>query len=105
MDRNTIIQSVIGLITLAMGSAVGFLFTSIGELKHGQDTMQKDVDFHTSQLADIWGKYNTEQEQKVIFLENYYKDKLAQAQENRALREQQLNFIVDYWKQKADEKR
>ena len=68
MDRNTIIQSVIGLITLGVTSAVTFLFTSIGDLNHAMDLHVSEANKRLEHLeksdAKSWEFYDAGQDKE-----------------------------------------
>ena len=81
MDKNTIVQGIIGLLLAGLGSAIGWLFSSITELKHNQDIINVHVNQNVSELNDVWGKYNESQKaeyekQKAfyVFQIEYYKN-------------------------------
>jgi hypothetical protein len=76
MDSNTIIQSVGGLITLALSSVVGVAFSTITDLKHEQDLMTVKVEQAEGQLVDLWLKYNKAQDDQLKFMQMYYIDRI-----------------------------
>lgn len=72
MDKNTIVQGIIGLLLAGLGSAIGWLFNSIGDLKHNVDIINVEVKQNGSELEDIWGKYNKEQDLKLKQMQVFY---------------------------------
>jgi hypothetical protein len=76
VDKNTIIQAIIGLITLGISSVLGVAFSTITELKHEQDLMTVKVQQAESQLVDLWHKYNKAQEDQLQFMQLYYTDRI-----------------------------
>jgi hypothetical protein len=82
MDKNTIVQGIIGLLLAGLGSAIGWLFSSISDLKHNQDIIKVRVEQNVGELKDIWGKYNEAQKLEFVkqkafydFQIEYYKNK------------------------------
>lgn len=72
MDKNTIVQGIIGLLLAGLGSAIGWLFNSIGELKHNVDIINVEVKQNRTELNDIWTKYNKEQDLKLKQMQAFY---------------------------------
>jgi hypothetical protein len=72
MDKNTIIQGVIGLLLAGLGSAIGWLFNSITELKHNVDIINVQVQQNSGELNDIWGKYNEAQKGELMKQKTFY---------------------------------
>lgn len=59
MNKDTIqniVSGIIGLITLAISSAVGFLFTSIGDLNHAMDLHVSEANKRLEHLEKSDGK-------------------------------------------------
>lgn len=73
MDFRTILTTVVGAIILG---ALTFVFNSIGELKHGQDTTAVKIDQMQGEQKDLWGKYNNALEKQVDFLQMFYEHEL-----------------------------
>ena len=61
---------------MGLGSAIGWLFNSISELKHNQDIINVEVQQNASELNDIWNKYNDEQRQKMGEIAKFYEFQL-----------------------------
>lgn len=54
MDKNSIIQAIIGLIIAGLGSCIGWLFNSISELKHNQDITIIKVEQNKEEISGSW---------------------------------------------------
>ena len=76
MDKNTIVQIVIGVVLSGIGYILGMAFDTIRELKHEQDMMTVKVEQAQSELRDLWGKYNQALSDQVSFMQLYYEDRI-----------------------------
>ena len=88
MDKNTIVQGVITLLIMGLGTSIGWLFSSITELQHKVDIMDVHIKQADSELNDIWSNYNEQQRQHSIDGVTFYnyqieilKDKINRTKE------------------------
>jgi glutamate synthase domain-containing protein 3 len=67
MDFKSILTTIVGAVILG---ALAYVFNSIGELKHQQDTQSVKIDQMQSEQKDLWNKYNVALDKQVAF--GYY---------------------------------
>lgn len=82
MDQGKVIDLVMGLVSAMIIGAIGLLFTSIADLKHNQDIMGVQVDQNTSELGDLWSKYNQDIEKREIEMNKEFDFALKLIQDN-----------------------
>jgi len=73
MDFKSILTTIVGAVILG---ALAYVFNSIGELKHQQDTQSVKIDQMQSEQKDLWNKYNVALDKQVDFLQMFYGHKL-----------------------------
>lgn len=105
MDKNAIIQIVMGAVMSIVLGCMGWVFQKLQDLEHEQvlhvTQANNRLDQAESERKDIWGHYNDELVQKFNFMKAYGQDKLDQAENNKQMSEQQLQFEINYWKERA----
>jgi len=72
MNGSKIIDIIMGLIIAAITGAVGYLFTSIADLKHNQDQTLIKVEQNRGELDDVWSKYNKNEEDEKIEMQKEF---------------------------------
>lgn len=98
MDKNTIVQLVIGLIVTAIVGAISYMFTSISDLKHNQDTMGVEVRQGKGERSDLWDKHNARIEQDERALTMFYEFQLKQERDNSDRISDLKDFEIEYYK-------
>ena len=97
MDQGKIIDLVMGLMTALIIGAIRYLFTSISDLKHNQDIMGVQVNQNTSELNDIWTKYNLDVEKREVEMNKEFDFALKLIQDNTRvelqLKELEIKFL------------
>ena len=58
MDKNTIIQAVIGLVTMVLIGCMGWLFTSISESKHNDDIQNVHLEYIRKSDNKQWDMFD-----------------------------------------------
>lgn len=76
MDRHTIIQAVIGLVTAAIVGVVSLLFSTVRDLEHSKDLQSVEIKHLRSEMTDLWSKYNKALDAQMEFMQLYYIDKV-----------------------------
>jgi hypothetical protein len=91
--------------TILMGilaSLCGYIFYGYIELSAKVDTQQTIIAQHDSELNDIWSKYNADIEKQFAMFEKFMEFKTDEAKEREQLREELLEFKIEYYKEKGE---
>lgn len=99
MDKNAIIQSVMGAVIVG---SLAYVFSSIGTLKHNQDTQTSQTNTRMEQVEseqkDIWNKYNSDDKQKDAFVKMFYTEKIDRIQSDHQQENKLNEFKIEYYK-------
>ncbi len=98
IDTKTILMGI-------LASLCGYIFYGYIELSAKVDTQQTIIEQHDSELNDIWGKYNADIEKQFEMFEKFMEFKTEEAKEREAVREDLLEFKIEYYKEKSNRDR
>jgi len=95
IDTKTILMGI-------LASLCGYIFYGYIELSAKVDTQQTIITQHDSELNDIWGKYNADIEKQFAMFEKFMEFKTSEAKEREELREELVEFKIEYYKEKNE---
>ena len=106
MDKDTAKQIGIALVGSLLISAVLYLFTSISELKHNQDTENSTAKAERTQikseLVNIWEMKNADIKQQGQALQMFYEFQLKQERDNSDRKGDLKDFQIEYYKNELE---
>lgn len=76
MTSEKVIPALTGIVTLALGSLVAYVFYGFIGLSAEVKTLHPVINQMKSEQDDLWSKYNQDQNDKVSFIKDYYQFKV-----------------------------
>jgi hypothetical protein len=98
-------MSDIGYKDILMGilaSLCGYVFYGYIELQAKVQQQEKVIEQNSSELDDLWGKYNADIEKQFLMFEKFMTFKEEEATKREHIREELLQFKAEYYKEKSE---
>jgi len=90
------------ILLLVLSSLSGYVFYDHIQLSSDFNSLKEKVEQNSSELDDIWGKYNNNIEKQFVMLEKFMTFKEEEATKREQIREELLEFKVLYYKEKSE---
>ena len=85
-----------------LASLCGYVFYGYIELSAQVQQQQKVIEQNSSELDDLWSKYNADIEKQFVMFEKFMQFKEEEAVKMEKTREELLEFKVQYYKEKSE---
>ena len=76
MTLEKAIPIAVGLVVTVLGSLVAYVFYGFINLSAEVKTMHPVIEQTRIEQKDLWNKYNKDQDQKIVFIKDYYQFKV-----------------------------